>query len=317
MNTRSRWAPWSITPADMEAHRIATNLAVPMLYPALRRKYGRDVTYWDDPVAHIRTEFGFDVLQVASGRYAPDQYRTFIGFQVSRELLERAFRETYGIEMKDVFGNVTLALGSYRYAVSSIIPGMTRVAWSLKKTELQKEIPGITHKKFLYNLSCLSYEKEWGTDYHRPGLVTRLVTFLVQIIPKIGPFRVLKIRMPTPEVEKMFMASFNASVVRCRALLANVDAGHPELPNENLDLGEPPHAGKYKGSDEAYAKLVGKLAEQQFAGISADLRENILAYYQDLIPTIPARSTEKEKAEFTELLDQLHRLKAFAEVVSR
>ena len=72
--------------ADNEGHRTATNRAVPMLYPELRRKYGRDVTYWDDPVAHIRTEFGFDVLQVAAGGYAPEGYRNFIGFQVSKDV---------------------------------------------------------------------------------------------------------------------------------------------------------------------------------------------------------------------------------------
>src|SRR6185295_14011896 len=127
--------------ADTEGHRIATNRAVPLLYPELRRKYGRDVTYWDNPTAHVRTEFGFDVLQVASGRYAPDRYRSFIGFQVSRDVLERAFRDTYRVEMKDVFGSVTLALGSYRYGIRSIVPGMTRIAWSLKKDQLQKEIP--------------------------------------------------------------------------------------------------------------------------------------------------------------------------------
>ena len=169
--------------ADTEGHRIATNRAVPMLYPELRRKYGNDVTYWDNPVAHIRTEFGFDVLQVASGRYAPDRYRNFIGFQVSRDVLERAFQDTYGIEMKDVFGNVTLALGSYRYAVRSIIPGMTRVAWSLKQDQLKKEIPGITRKKFLYNLSRSSYEKEWGKEYHKPGFGTRILAFLFRILP--------------------------------------------------------------------------------------------------------------------------------------
>ena len=68
-------------------------------------------------------------------------------------MLERAFADTYGIEMKDIFGNLTLALGSYRHSVGSIIPGMTRVAWNLKKNEIQKEIPGITRTKFLYNLS--------------------------------------------------------------------------------------------------------------------------------------------------------------------
>ncbi len=299
--------------ADTEGHRLATNRAVPMLYPALRRKFGSDVTYWDNPTAHIRTEFGFDVLQVASGRYAPDQYRSFIGFQVSRPLLERAFLETYAIDMKDIFGNLTLALGSYRYSIGSIVPGMTRVAWNLKRTQLQKEIPGITRKKFLYNLSRSSYEKEWGTEYHKPGFGTRFVTFLLEIVPKVGPFRALKIRLPTPEVEKMFMASFNATIVRCRALLADVDAGHPELPNENLDLGEPPQAGQYKGADEAYAKLVGKLADKQYAGISPDLRENILAYYKDSKPSIPAESTEKDKAETAKLLEELDRLKAVPE----
>jgi len=299
--------------ADTEGHRIATNRAVPMLYPELRRKYGNDVTYWDNPVAHIRTEFGFDVLQVASGRYAPDGYHSFIGFQVSRDVLERAFLDTYGIEMKDVFGNVTLALGSYRYAVRSIIPGMTRVAWSLKQDQLRKEIPGITRKKFLYNLSRSSYEKEWGTEYHKPGFWTKFLTFLFRFLPGGGPFKALQIRTPTPEVEKLFMASFNATVDRYKVVLANVDASGPALPNENLDAGGATIAGKYKGTDEAYAKLVGKLADRQFVGMQPDLRQNILAYYKDLNPSISAQPTKKEKAELTKLLGQLDRLKAVPE----
>jgi Zinc dependent phospholipase C len=301
--------------ADTEGHRIATNRAVPMLYPELRRKFGSSVSYWDDPVAHIRTEFGFDVLQVASGRYAPDRYRSFIGFQVSRDVLERAFRDTYGIEMKDVFGNVTLALGSYRYAVSSIIPGMTRVAWSLKQDQLKKEIPGITRKKFLYNLSRSSYEKEWGTEYHKPGCGTKLLAFLFRLLPGRGPFSALKIRTPTPEVEKLFMASFNATVDRYRALLANADAGQPELPNENFDVGRATIAGKYKGTDEAYAKLLGKLADRQFAAMPPELRRNILAYYRDLSSPVSAKSTKKEKAESAKLLDQIDLLKAVPEAV--
>jgi len=301
--------------ADTEGHRIGTNRAVPLLYPELRRKYGNDVTYWDNPVAHVRTEFGFDVLQVASGRYAPDQYRSFIGFQVSRDLLERAFRDTYGVEMKDIFGNVTLALGSYRYGIRSIVPGMTRVAWSLKQDELQKEIPGITRKKFLYNLSRSSYEKEWGTEYHKPGFGTKVLTFFFRWLPGKGPFSALKVRTPTPEVEKLFMASFNSTVDRYKEMLANVGAGGAELPDENLDAGGATIAGKYKGTDEAYAKLLGKLADRQFAGMQPDLRQNILAYYKDVNPSIPTRSTKKEKTQFTKLLDQLDRLKAVPEAV--
>jgi hypothetical protein len=301
--------------ADIQGHRMATNHAVPILFPKLRRKFGDDVTYWDDPAAHLQTEFGFDVVQVAAGRYAPDQYRSFIGFQVSKDLLERAFQETYGLEMKDVFGNVGLAFGSYRRTVSSIVPAMTQVAWSLKKDDLQKEIPGITRKKFLYNLSRSSYEKEWGTEYQKPGFGTSLLTFLFRIIPKIGPFKALKIRTPTPEVEKLFMASFNATVDRYKALMASTDAGQLQLPNENLDLGEPPQAGKYKGSDEAYAKLVGKLAEKQFAGISPGLRQDILAYYGGANPSTPSISSEHEKVEWGKLREQLDWLKIVPEAV--
>ena len=133
------------------------------------------MTYWDDPRSHLRTEFGFDVLQVAQGRYAPESYHGFIGFQVSKPVLERAFLDTYGVELKDIFGNLDLALGTFRYSVGSIIPGMTRVAWQLKKDQVVKEIPGTTRRKFLYNLSRSSYEKEWGTAVsaawlsHTPG----------------------------------------------------------------------------------------------------------------------------------------------------
>src|SRR5579871_5080841 len=64
--------------ADDSGHRLATNLAVPILYPELGTKFGKVVTYWDNPTSHLRTEFGFDVLQVAKGRYAGDAYHKFI-----------------------------------------------------------------------------------------------------------------------------------------------------------------------------------------------------------------------------------------------
>jgi hypothetical protein len=298
--------------ADDSGHRIATNLAVPILYPGLGRKYGKTVTYWDSPLSHLRTEFGFDVLQVAQGRYAPDQYRAFIGFEVAKPLLERAFRDTYGLEMKEVFGNEDLAFGSFRYSVSNIIPGMTRVAWQLKKDTFIKEIPGVTKKKFLFNLSRSSYEKKWGRQYHRPGIGTRLLAWVFEMIPKAGPFKSLAFRAPTPEVEKMFMASFNATVDSYRRLLANVGAGNLDLPNENFDLGRPVEADQYKGADLAYDKLLDKLAQHKFADISPELRSNILDYYKDRKPPA-ATATKKSDAAWAKVGEeraQLERLQA-------
>lgn len=297
--------------ADNNGHRIATNLSVPILYPKLRRKFGKDVTYWDNPLAHLRTEFGFDVLQVAQGRYAPDRYRAFVGFEVSKPLLERAFLDTYGIELKDVFASLDLALGTFRYSVGSIIPGMTRVAWQLKGDQVVKEIPGMTKRKFLFNLSRSSYEKEWGTEYHRPGFRTRLVTWILRIIPKVGPFKSLTFRAPTPEVEKMFMASFNATVANYRVLLENVSAGRLELANENFDTGEPVAAGKYLGADQAYDQLLGKLADRKFTGVSPELRANVLDYYKDRkAPAAPA--TQKAGAAWAKVLVQLDGLQSAA-----
>jgi zinc dependent phospholipase C len=293
--------------ADNTGHRLATNLAVPILYPELRSKFGKTVTYWDSPVSHLRTEFGFDVLQVAQGRYAPDAYRKFIGFQVSKPLLERAFQDTYGLEMKDVFKDLDFALGSFRYSVGSIIPGMTRVAWQLKRDTFVKEIPGVTKKKFLYNLSRASYEKEFGMKYHRPGMRTRLVVWVLEVVPKIGPFKSLAFRAPTPEVEKMFMASFNATIDGYRALLVNVDAGVDagrfEIPNDNFDTGTVTAAGQYRGEDLAYDKLLGKLADHKFVGTSAELRSNILDYYKDRKPPV-SPPTKKASKEWEKLLEE-------------
>jgi hypothetical protein len=296
--------------SDVSGHSIATNLAVPILYPKLRRKFGRTVTYWDSPVSHIRTEFGFDVLQVAKGRYAPDGYRAFIGFQVAKPLLERAFQDTYGLEMKDLFVSLDIALESFRFSVGSVIPGMTRLAWNLKKETLVRETPGVTKKKFIYNLSRSSYEKNWGTGYHRPGLGTRILAWLMKLVPKSGPFTSLAFRAPTPEVEKMFMASFNATVDSYRGLLADVQAGRLDMPNENLDLGTPALTSQYVGADLAYDKLLDKLAGRKFAGTSVALRSNILDYYRDRNKPASA-ATKQSGAEQAKLLQERAQLEQF------
>jgi Zinc dependent phospholipase C len=293
--------------ADNSGHRLATNLAVPILYPELRTKFGKSVTFWDNPLSHARTEFGFDVLQVAQGRYAPDRYRAFIGFQVAKPVVERAFQDTYGMELKDIFGSLDLALGSFRYSVGSIIPGMTRVAWRLKKEVFVKELPGITKKKFLFNLSRASYEKQFGMQYQRPGFRARLVTCFLRIVPKSGPFKSLAFRSPTSEVERLFMASFNATVDSYRSLLANLDSGRLVLLNENFDLGTTTLAGQYQGTDETYDKLLGKLTDRKFIDVSPALRSNILDYYRDQKPRSPLHAGKKSSdwAKVQEELAQL------------
>jgi len=292
--------------ADNEGHSIGVNRAVPLLYPKLKRKYGDTVTYEDDPLAHVKTEFGFDVLEVARGRYAPDSYHDFIGFGVSVPLLEQAFQETYGLDLKSVLTNEDKVLGSYRHDVSQLLPKATRVAWSLKKNDIVKDQPGITKKKFLYNLSRASYQKNWGNQYYPPTIGERFLAFLVRILPKIGPLRVLQLKAPTPEAQKLFEASFNTTLDRYRQLLTQVGAGQLVLPNDNFDTGEIPEPGQYRLNDTTHAELLGALAKQNFTGASPEVRAEILQYYAH--PDAPYATKRKPK-EWAKLQAQLEQLK--------
>ena len=293
--------------ADTDGHRIGTNRAVPVLYPNLRKKHGDFVTYEDDPLAHIKTEFGFDVLEVAKERYAPDSYHDFIGFQVAPPLLEQAFRETYGLDLKSVLQNEEKVIGSYRRDVSGLIPRATRIAWSLKKKEIKNDVPGITRRKFLYNLSRASYEREWGRDYQRPGFWDRFLAGLYRLLPKFGPLRVLQLKTPTPETERMFQASFNATMDRYRNLLKEQGEGRLKLPNNNFDVGEFTPPGKYRMNDDTHAELLDKLAAQDFANMTPDLRAELLTFFAD--PNAPYATKRKPK-EWSKVVAELQQLKS-------
>jgi Zinc dependent phospholipase C len=292
--------------ADNDGHKIGTNPSVPILYPKLKKKYGDVVTYEQNPLAHLKTEFGFDVLEVARQRFAPDSYHDFIGFEVDKPLLEQAFRETYGLELKSVLTDEDKVIGSYRRAVSKQIPQATRIAWTLKKDDILKDQPSLTKRKFLYNLSRASYEKNWGKDYQKPTFFERFLAFLVKLFPKVGPLKVLQLRTPTPETEHKFEASFNAALDRYKLLLTQTRTGTPDIPNDNFDTGGVTPPGVYFMNDEVHAELIEKLAKQNFAGITPDLRAELLQYYSD--PNAP-NATKRKPKDWAKLQAALQQLK--------
>src|SRR5579862_6635341 len=207
--------------SDMDGHP-AVNQAVALRYPKLRAKYGNSVRYAQDTTAHLKTEFGFDTLQVAKNRYASDQYHDFIGFKVAKPLLERVFPVVYGVELKDVLIHEDLAVGSYRFAVSRLIPQMTQVALQTHKKELMRETPDFAKKKFLYRLSRSDYETQWGKDYMKPGVGTRILSTLLRYMPKVGPFKGMAFNNPTPRTEDLYFKSINTTVDQYRCLLEEV-----------------------------------------------------------------------------------------------
>lgn len=292
--------------ADNNGHRLATNVSVPLLYPKLGAKFGKSVTYADDPFSHTKTEFGFDVFQAAKSRYASDAYKGFIGFQVSKPVLQRAFEDTYGMRIEQVFLSIDLAIGSYRRAVGTILPALTKVAWQIKSQEIRKDAPGITRRKFLYNLSRSSFEKNWGGTYQRPSIKSRILAGFFHVVPRVGPFKALAFKKLTPQTEKLYMVGFNASIDKYRQLLAEVSARRLKLPNDNFDVGGATKAGKYSLTDAAYAKLLHKL-EAHYAELPQDLRTDILAFYVDL--SLPI-ATKAHEGDWTRLQEELGRLQA-------
>ena len=291
----------------------AINRVVALEFPKLQRRYGNTVTYADDPKEHIRTEFGFDMVQVPKNRYTSDRYHDMIGFEVAKPLLERAFQETYGLKLEDVFGNVDLAIGSYRRSVSTLIPEMTRVALVSRHDMIVKDTPNFDRKKFLYYLSRSGYEHEWGTVYRKPGIGTRILAVFLKLMPKVGPFKAVNFKIPTKQTEDMYIKSVDATVENYAGLLREEDQKQLELPNRDCDTGAETRAGEYVLADETYADLIDKLTKKNPDALSSALRENLLQFYSD--PAAPI-ATKKSPKAWRKLQSELEALKMRNDVAS-
>lgn len=296
--------------SDIAGHP-AVNQSVAIEYPKLRAQFGKSVNYAQDKTAHIRTEFGFDMVQVAKSRYASQQYHDFIGFQVSKSLLERVFPVVYGVDLKDVLPREDLAIGSYRYSISEMIPEMTRVALRTHKKDMMREDPTFSKRKFLYRLSRSDYEKNWGKEYTKPGFGVRVLSVFLEYMPKVGPFKAMAFNSPTPQTEDMYFKSINTADDQYRAYLEAVRTDSLHLANVDFDTGKPTKAAEYTLTDAAYAKLLHKLSENKFDRTNGELRANILSFYGDLSV---AFETKKDPDDWKAVLASLDQLKLMTPV---
>jgi hypothetical protein len=294
--------------ADNYGHPIGINRAVPILFPKVAAKFGNPVTYEDHPTSHLRTEFSFDVVQIARGRYLSEDYHDFIGFQVSKPLLERAFQATYSLELDDVFRDVDMAIATFRWSVGSILPALTKAAWDASRDKIASTPTPRNADVMPFTYTRRDHEERWGANDQRPGFGHRVLGLLLRVIPKIGPFKTAAIRVPTPEAERVFLASFRTVILEYRRRLAALSAGTLTLPDRNFDTGQPIRAGEYRLADEAFAALVNRLAEQKFAGVTAALRARILAFYAE--PDAPI-ATKADRRDWRELSANLSALKAY------
>jgi hypothetical protein len=227
----------------------------------MRAKFGDNVPYDKAPKEHLLVEFAFDVLLVAHGGYKLQAYHDYIGFKVATPLLERAFRETYGLDMKDLFLSEDLAVGTFRHAVAVTIPNVTKVAWQKKQDQIKQTTPGAVRDQFVLALPRVAYEKAYGTDYAKPHGMVRVLGWLYALVPKIGPLRPLAFKVPTPEAEKLFLDSLTRTRQRYRAELESLKAGRLALANIDLDTGKPTAPGEYPLADATLTDLLKHLGD--------------------------------------------------------
>ena len=228
------------------------------MYPKLRAKYGDSVTYADSPATHVIVEFSFDVVQAAGGGYVSDMYQSFIGFQVAKPVLERAFLATYGLEMKDVFLSEDLAIGSYRHAVSQTIPGnhAHRLARQARGDPEARSRRGrgevrlqpvarrnTTRRTGPTTRSRVCWRASWRSS---TGCCRRSVRSSR-----------CSSRRRRKKPRRCFSRASRSTRERFRAALDALGRGRLDLPNTDFDTGKPSAHGEYSLADETYAELLG------------------------------------------------------------
>lgn len=202
--------------------------------------------------------------------------------------MERAFQETYGFPLTAIMKHEDLAIGSYRRAVSGLIPRMTTVALVYYRGQMQKENPTFDRSKFVYRLNRTEYEKDYGRQYAHPGFGSHLLAATFEILPKIGPLKVFALKVPDPKAQDIYIKSINGTVDKFNAYLdalkaIPVDGGHPQtapdLAEIDLDTGKPAEFGEYRLADQTYAKLLHILVTDPKVPMLPDVRKSLADFY--------------------------------------
>ena len=278
---------------DKYGHPIATNIVVPAVYPKIEKKYGSMVTFEEDHVAHKRVEIAFDVLETARGNYASQAYHNFIGFQVARPVLERAFLKTYGQDINVVFGDLDLTLATFRWSIKSFLPTITHIAWVIKKRDIRKLNPSANSHNFHYKMGKKQYYAEFGAKRQKPTLKAQILSFFIRILPKVGPLKVLRFKDVGPEGEKLFVRSFDTVLVHYADAIKLLHSQKAVFPDVDYDTGKPSMFGEYQLSDKTYSEMVIKLNELKFNNLTTPLKQNILNYYGNIDTTALAQKDPK------------------------
>jgi len=315
---------------DTYGHSQATNRAVPIEFPKLERRFGHIVNYAQGRHEHVRTEFAFDVDQIAHHRLAPLGYMRHIGIQVPVHQLALAFFQTYGLtENFNVSRGQRFNLKTYQFATRTLIPRLAYAETVLhrKKEPVEPNTPDAIE---IEKESVAAWQLyDWAAYRKRAPVETHLLAGVLWVLPKVGPLQMVAVKGPTAAAEADYLHSVVSSTTVLRERLAiftpvearrqwtssasnsmetlgQLDPKEP-LPNRDLDTGLVVKPGGYSLTDTTYAELLHKLTAKPDQPIPPGIKREVEAYYAD--PNAPIE-TKKHPDEWKKVQDDLKTLEA-------
>ena len=299
---------------DTVGHSTAINLSVPVEFPKLKQRYGDNVNYAENPHAHVQTEFAFDINQLSKRRFAPSEYTKFVGLEVPRDLLRKAFFETYGLNLPDIIGTKETSIRVYRYAVRRFLPNIARAETLLHKKNFPDDIPSPDLEALKIDLIQASTDNNWEAYRKTPGFTSHLYAGFIYILPKVGTLKLLAIKGPTQQTEALYIKSVNRSIKALRFVLIHFDRIEYYLPNRDLDTGLVVKPGGYSLTDKTYATLLDMITKHPEKVIPNQLKHDLVAYYADPEAPIITKKDPQKWAQVQANLKTLDTMKTIGEL---
>ncbi len=327
---------------DTVGHATATNLAVPVEFPKLGKRYGSTVNYAQGEHQHVQTEFAFDINEIAHHHFAPVHYLRHVGLEVPTRQLALAFYQTYGL--RDDFAakrGSRINVKGYRFAVRNFIPRIAYAVNLLHRNHEPAEVMDDDLKKLEAEIAAVSAKNDWDTWRKKPGIGTYSLAGFLYILPKIGPIKLVAVKGPTQATATAYVHSvvrssdeLNRALRRFTPPPATVstantaaaadkasdpppgnpvpqsgaaphpatDRQHP-LANRDLDTGAVVKPAGYRLTDDTYANLLQRLTEHPTDAVPPGIKEDILLYYADLnLPFATKKAPERWAAVQRNLL---------------
>jgi hypothetical protein len=299
---------------DTVGHSVAVNLAVPVEFPKLEKRYGPNINYAEAPHPHVQTEFAFDINQLSKRRFAPSEYMKFVGLEVPRDLLRKAFFETYGLNLPDIIGTKETSIRVYRYAVRRFLPNIARAETILHKKNFPADTPSPDLDDLRKDLIQASTDNNWEAYRRTPGFTSHLYAGFIYILPKVGTLKMLAIKGPTEQTEDLYIKSVNRSIKSMRFVLTHFDTIERYLPNRDLDTGLVVKPGGYLLTDKTYATLLAMITKSPDKVVPNQLKHDLLGYYADPQAPIVTKKDSKKWAQVQENLKTLEGMKTIGEL---